>query len=117
MQNTIRTLLSTATDADEKAYGAGKNQFVPWDLSKKPKDNKDRVKKIGSGDQSHGMAFLDFDTGRKKVVPSDGISGPKPSITSAFAVMEPDCWVLRFHEKRGDGLDMSRASTAAGSTP
>jgi hypothetical protein len=76
-----------------------------WDLSEEPKDNKDRSKKFGSGVALAGQAIEKYNktTGRRKFFDAMRFTGesgdPVPYV--AKASMEPDNWVLRFHDEDG----------------
>lgn len=81
-----------------------------WDLSKKPITN-DRTAKFGSGGTLSGQAIemVSEESGRRKFF--DGLEfmgmAGDPAPYSAKANMEPDNWVLRFHEADGRG-DLSQ---------
>jgi len=77
-----------------------------WDISKKPTTN-DRDKKAGSGMALKGGAIAEVDenSNSKKMV--DGITevdGKSPPELTSLILMEPDNWVLRFHETEGKGV-------------
>ena len=38
--------INSVTDPDFRTFGVARNLFIPWDMSKGPKDNKDKVKKL-----------------------------------------------------------------------
>ena len=89
--------------AANREYGAAKPLVIPWDFSESPQDNSDRNKKLGRGEGSHFAAFAAFDEETLRATLADGVSG-KGSLSS-YRLLEPDNWVLRLHEKNGDGED------------
>ena len=113
MGSSFGGFINSVTDPDFRTFGVARNLFIPWDMSKGPKDNKDKAKKLGSGDGSHAMAFREFNSHTKQISLADGISGPKsgtsgvekPIGITSYALFNPDSWVLRMHEKDGKGKD------------
>ena len=105
MGSSFGGFINSVTDPDFRTFGVARNLFIPWDMSEGPKNNKDKVKKLGSGDGSHAMAFREFDHDKKRLGLADGYTGEKPTEISSFALFDPASWVLRMHEKEGKGKD------------
>jgi hypothetical protein len=102
--------INSVTSPNVRTFGVARNLFIPWDMSKGPKDNSDKVKKYGSGDGSHAIAIKSFDYdgfkhGMKKADLADGFTGQYPTGTTSFALFDPAAWVLRMHEPEGKGKD------------
>tara|TARA_Y100000310_G_scaffold337533_1_gene424799 strand:+ start:37 stop:1527 length:1491 start_codon:yes stop_codon:yes gene_type:complete len=101
---------NTATNPDFRFFGVARNLFVPWDMTRGPKNNRDKIKKYGSQDGSHAIAFREFDFdgfkhGMNRAVLADGFTGADPTEVSSYALFDPDSWVLRMHDKEGKGED------------
>ena len=102
--------INSVTSPNVRTFGVARNLFIPWDMSRSPKDNSDKVKKYGSGDGSHAIALRSFDYdgfkhGMKRADLADGFTGQHPSGTTSFALFDPAAWVLRMHEPGGKGKD------------
>lgn len=105
MGDGFRQHLGGPTRSTDREYGSDKSLFVPWDISKMPANNSDRVAKLGFGDTTRAMAFIGFDKKALWAQLADGHTG-KPK-WSALVFTEPDNWVFRPHEGNGgnDGVD------------
>lgn len=102
----IRGFPNGATQVQDEGNRGGMKQILYlWDRSKNPSGNSDKAAKLGVGDVVHGMAVKSFDAKQLTNLPSDGISGGKPTKISSYMQFEPDNFVPRFHEAMGQGLD------------
>lgn len=93
---TRRNLNSTG---ERKSYGTDDSYNKWWDLSEKPKDNKDRVKKLGSFWQTLGAAVVEFDKFRNLPKWSDGAFVGK---IKTNVPVDPDYMVIRQHKDDRD---------------
>ena len=110
MGSSFGGFINSVTTPDYRHFGVARNLFVPWDMSRGPKDNKDKIRKYGSGDGSHAIAIRSFDHDGfnkqfKRAELADGFTGANPTEISSFALFDPASWVLRMHEKEGKGKD------------
>jgi len=86
--------------SSNREYGFLKATIAFWDTSENPETN-DLEKKLGRWDATRGGAIVDFDKKTRRTTPADGFSNRKE--LCAARVLNPDGWVLRFLEEKGQG--------------
>jgi hypothetical protein len=101
----IRQQVNASVRGQENVFGGGRQSLIFWDLSEEPKDNKDRNKKLGACDLTHGMAFTKFDKKTHGSIPADGFTNKSPKDISSWRVFEPDNWMLRLHDEKKENED------------
>ena len=79
-------------------FGSLKSTIIFLDTSEDPADNGDRDKKLGVGDGTHGGWLQDFD---KEAGIGEYVDGFQGKSYSAYCLMEPDNWILRYHTEDG----------------
>lgn len=84
-----------------RRYGSLKKTLVLWDLSRSPRDNSDLGELLGSGDSAKAMVWSTFDNSTLAAGPFSGLN--KGNFTSQRH-FNPRNWMLRLHEKNGQGL-------------
>jgi hypothetical protein len=86
----------------DRERGFLKRTIALWDLSKLPATN-DRLAKLGFGDLTPFGAIVEFDEATQIAKPAD------PTVVDGMVLgmryPEPDNWMLRLHDEKGEGND------------
>lgn len=101
---TRRGMLDTLNRPADQEYGVVKGMIGYWDVSNEPKDNGDRLKKLGKGDVAHGVTVLKFDLKTLRNELADGYTTELTDVVTR-RMHEPDNWALRLHMDKGRGRD------------
>jgi len=93
-----------AEPADDREYALCKNIIAVWDDSNNPPDNRNRARKMGSGDQTPFGAVVEFDAESDSLFIADAINH---GAIVGRRFPNPDNWWMHLGDPRGRGLQNS----------